>query len=131
MGLLFMVSNLMNYVFIVTTPATSWNYSLLSPRVCWISETRRIFNNKCRMSLKRSLWCMIHSCPSFLCAMDTGESMQLIKQGCALWTRLLMSSNKQCNQQLTLSVFGLTTVASAYQLLKIHLIFVGNLCESN
>lgn len=57
--------------------------------------------------------------------MDTGESMQLIKQGCAQWTGLLMSLNKQCNQQLTLLAFGWTIVASAYQLLKIHLMLVG------
>lgn len=70
---------------------------------------------------------MTPSCPSFPCAMDTGGNTLIIRHAYALLIRWLESLSELSNQQRILLACGLTTVASACQFLRIHLIFVGNL----
>ena len=48
----------------------------------------------------------------------------------ALLTKLLKFMNGQCNQQLTLLVYGLTIVASVCLFLRIHLMFAGNILKN-
>ncbi|KAF5475217.1 hypothetical protein F2P56_007046 [Juglans regia] len=76
------------------------------------------------MTLKKYVQFMTPSCPSFPCAMDTGGSTLIIKHAYVPLTRLLKSLNELFNQRHILLAFGLTTVASVCQLLRIHLIFV-------
>jgi hypothetical protein len=70
---------------------------------------------------------MTPSCPSFPYATDTGGSTLSTRHAYALLTRLLKSLNELSNRHRTLLVCGLISVASVYQFLRIHLIFVGNL----
>ena len=55
--------------------------------------------------------------------------MLIIRHAYVLLTKLLKFMNVQCNQQLTLLVYGLTIVASVCLLLRIHLMFAGNVLK--